>query len=51
MALLTTLFCIILLVVLISLAKVNPFVAFLIVSITAGFLLGIPVDQITASVQ
>jgi Gnt-I system high-affinity gluconate transporter len=51
MALLTTLFCIILLVVLISLAKVNPFVAFLIVSITAGLLLGIPLDKVTASVQ
>lgn len=51
MALLTTLFCIILLIVLISLAKVNPFVAFLIVSITAGLLLGIPVNKITASVQ
>jgi len=51
MALLTILFCIILLVILVSWAKVNPFLAFLIVSITAGLLLGIPLDKITASVQ
>ncbi len=51
MALLTILFCIILLVVLVSWAKVNPFLSFLIVSITAGLLLGIPMDKITASVQ
>ncbi|MDB5151319.1 MAG: gntT 2, partial [Mucilaginibacter sp.] len=51
MALLTILFCIILLVVLVSWAKINPFLAFLIVSITAGLLLGIPMDKITASVQ
>ncbi|MDB5025502.1 MAG: gluconate transporter [Mucilaginibacter sp.] len=51
MVLLTILFCIILLVVLVSWAKINPFLAFLIVSITAGLLLGIPLDKITASVQ
>jgi Gnt-I system high-affinity gluconate transporter len=51
MALLTILFCIILLVILVSWAKVNPFLAFLIVSITAGLMLGIPMDKITASVQ
>src|ERR1700712_4667903 len=51
MALLTILFCIILLVILVSWLKVNPFVAFLIVSITAGLLLGIPIDKVTASVQ
>src|SRR6195952_2760886 len=51
MALLTILFCIILLVILVSWGKVNPFVAFLIVSITAGLLLGIPMDKVTASVQ
>src|SRR3984885_13160160 len=51
MALLTILFCIILLVVLVSWAKVNPFLAFLIVSITAGLLLGVPMDKVTASVQ
>ncbi|MGZ3813233.1 MAG: gluconate:H+ symporter [Mucilaginibacter sp.] len=51
MALLTILFCIILLVVLVSWAKVNPFLAFLIVSITAGLMLHIPMNKITASVQ
>ena len=51
MALLTILFCIILLVLLVSWAKVNPFLAFIIVSVIAGLLLGIPVDKITASVQ
>ena len=51
MALLTILFCIILLVILVSWAKVNPFLAFLVVSITAGLLLGIPLDKITGSVQ
>jgi len=51
MVLLTILFCIILLILLVSWAKVNPFVAFLIVSITAGLLLGIPLDKVTKSVQ
>ncbi len=51
MALLTILFCIILLVILVSWAKVNPFLAFLLVSITAGLLLGIPLDKISGSVQ
>ncbi|HWZ15355.1 MAG TPA: gluconate:H+ symporter [Mucilaginibacter sp.] len=51
MPLLIILFCIILLVVLVSWARVNPFVAFLIVSITAGLLLGIPLDKVAASVQ
>jgi Gnt-I system high-affinity gluconate transporter len=51
MALLTVLFCIILLVLLVSWAKLNPFLAFLIVSITAGLLLGIQLDKITGSVQ
>jgi len=51
MILLTILLCIILLVLLVSWLKVTPFVAFLIVSITAGLLLGIPLDKVTASVQ
>jgi len=51
MALLTILVCIIFLVLLISWAKLNPFLAFLIVSITAGLLLGIPLNKVTASVQ
>ncbi|HWZ04447.1 MAG TPA: gluconate:H+ symporter [Mucilaginibacter sp.] len=51
MALLTIFFCIILLVLLVSWAKVNPFLAFLIVSIAAGLLLGIPLGKVTTSVQ
>ena len=49
--LLIVLLCIIALVLLISWAKFNPFLAFLIVSITAGLCLGIPLNKITASVQ
>jgi Gnt-I system high-affinity gluconate transporter len=51
MALLTILICIILLVLLVSWAKLNPFLAFLIVSIAAGLMLGIPINKVTASVQ
>jgi Gnt-I system high-affinity gluconate transporter len=51
MALLTVAFCIILLVILVSWAKINPFLAFLIVSITAALMLGIPLAQVTGSVQ
>ena len=51
MILLTILFCIIVLVLLVSWAKVNPFIAFLIVSIMAGLMLGIPMDKVTKSVQ
>lgn len=39
------------LVLLIVWAKLNPFLAFLIASVTAGFLLGLPADQIAGSVQ
>jgi Gnt-I system high-affinity gluconate transporter len=51
MTLLTILFCIILLVALVSWAKMNPFLAFLVVSITAGLLLGIPMNKVTGAVQ
>ena len=51
MTLLTILFCIILLIILVSWAKLSPFLAFLIVSLTAGLLLGIPLDKVTKSVQ
>jgi Gnt-I system high-affinity gluconate transporter len=51
MALLTIFFCIVFLVLLVSWLKVNPFIAFLIVSIVAGVLLGIPINKVTASVQ
>ena len=44
-------FCIACLVLLISWAKLNPLLAFLLVSITAGLLLGIPFDKIMGSVQ
>ena len=43
--------CILLLIVLISWGKVHPFLAFLVVSILAGGLLGIPLPAITQSVQ
>ncbi|WP_184545709.1 gluconate:H+ symporter [Mucilaginibacter sp. FT3.2] len=51
MALLIILVCIILLVLLVSWVKLNPFIAFLIVSIAAGLMLGIPINKVTASVQ
>ncbi len=51
MAFISILFCLGLLVVLVTWAKVNPFLAFLIVSITAGLMLGIPVGKVSASVQ
>lgn len=51
MALLIILLCIIILILLISWGKVNPFLALLIISIAAGLLLGIPASKITASVQ
>ena len=39
------------LILLIVWAKLNPFLAFLIASISAGFLLGLPADQIAGSIQ
>jgi len=51
MAILSILICLILLVILVTWAKLNPFVAFLIVSILAGLLLGIPMGKVVASVQ
>ena len=51
MSFLIILLSILLLVLLVSWAKVNTFVAFLLVSIFAGFFLGIPLDKVTASVQ
>jgi len=44
-------FCIVGLVLLITWGKLNPLLAFLLVSITAGLLLGIPFDKIMGSVQ
>lgn len=43
--------CIVLLVLLVSWANVNAFLAFLIVSIVAGLSLGIPMDKVIGSVQ
>ena len=51
MAILSILICLVLLVILVTWAKLNPFVAFLIVSILAGLLLGIPMGKVIASVQ
>lgn len=51
MTILIVLLCIIVLVLMITLGKVNPFLAFLVVSIVGGLLLGIPFNKITASVQ
>jgi Gnt-I system high-affinity gluconate transporter len=51
MHLLTISFCIILLVLLITKLKVNPFLAFLVISITAGVLLGMDVTTIVGSVR
>jgi Gnt-I system high-affinity gluconate transporter len=51
MALLIVLLVIIALVLLITWAKFNPFLAFLIVSIAGAWALGIPVEKISASVQ
>jgi len=51
MILLIILLCIILLVLLVSWAKVNPFIAFLVVSLSAGLMLGIPLEKVTDSVQ
>ncbi|MFD0793283.1 gluconate:H+ symporter [Mucilaginibacter litoreus] len=48
---LVVLICIILLIILVSWAKVNPFLAFLLVSIAAGLMLGIPVNKVTSAVQ
>lgn len=51
MTILLVLISIALLVILIVWAKLNPFLAFLISSIVAGFFLGLPADQIAGSVQ
>jgi Gnt-I system high-affinity gluconate transporter len=45
------LLCITALILLISWGKINPFLAFLFVSIVAGLLLGIPLNKIMGSVQ
>lgn len=42
---------IVLLVLLISWAKIHPFIAFLLTSIFAGFVLGLPLDRVPGSIQ
>jgi Gnt-I system high-affinity gluconate transporter len=51
MTLLTIAICIGLLVLLITWGKINPFLAFLLVSIVAGIATGIPIENISKSVQ
>lgn len=51
MTILLVLLSIAILILLIVWAKLNPFLAFLIAAISAGFLLGLPADQIAKSVQ
>lgn len=51
MSLFIVLFCIIILILLITWIKVNPFLAFLLVSIIAGLWLGVPVKNIISSAE
>jgi Gnt-I system high-affinity gluconate transporter len=51
MALLIVFLALIALILLIAVCKINPFLAFLIVSVLAGLCLGIPVDGIAKSVE
>ena len=51
MTLLILAFCIVCLILLITWGKVNPFLAFLLVSILAALLLGIPINKIARSVD
>ena len=45
------LLCILVLILLIAWAKLNPFLAFLVVSLLAGFIFGLPFNHIVQSVQ
>ncbi len=51
MSLLIIVVCILAFVLLITWGKVNPFLAFLLISIVTGLLLGIPFDKVTQAVQ
>ncbi len=51
MTLLILAFCIVCLILLITWGKVNPFLAFLLVSILTALLLGIPIDKVAHSVD
>lgn len=51
MTFLIILLCIASLILLISVCKVHPFLAFLLIAIAAGILLGVPLDKIAGSVE
>ncbi len=51
MSLLIVACCIILLILLITWGKLNPFLAFLVIALLAGWWLGIPADLLTASIK
>ena len=51
MSILIVAFCVFLLILLISWGKINPFLAFLIISIVAGVLLGIPISEISQTIE
>lgn len=51
MLFITIAFCIILLILLISWLKCNTFIAFIIVSLIGGLLLGMPIEKIPSSIQ
>lgn len=51
MSILIVLLCILIFILLITWGKINPFLAFLVVAILTGLLLGIPFKSISASVQ
>ncbi len=51
MTLLIVFLALVCLVVMIAVFKVNPFLAFLVIAVAAGLLLGVPIDQVTKSVE
>ena len=51
MTFLIILLCILTLVLLITWAKLNPFLAFVIVSILTGVVLGVPITEVTSIVE
>jgi Gnt-I system high-affinity gluconate transporter len=51
MSILIVFFCILIFILLITWGKINPFLAFLVVSILTGLLLGIPFRSIAGSIQ
>ncbi|WP_316818943.1 gluconate:H+ symporter [Pedobacter nyackensis] len=51
MTIIIVLSCILLLIILVSAFRINAFISFLVVSILAGILLGIPLNKVAASVE